>query len=196
MDKGKKPIDHQQVEEDFLSLDEDYYYDPNMILSPAALASPEFSVILSEGSGDEILARNKLITIRKPKFCLSHGVAGSGKEPTLVDEMEAAKEDFFTKFLNMNFADQSWPKMNVQDSMLPISKAADLKISGAVNKPPATPVAPETYTMPQQAPLQASEANGKPIVFRKTMPPHVLAEVALYDPKRAKRYLFLVLLAL
>lgn len=105
---------------------------------------------------------------------------------------QVAKEDFFSKFMSMNSVGDPVPSM-AQYSMSPASNTGVLPMPQADDNldEMADPVQPISHKLagnnPDPAP--ADDNKGKPVVFRKTMPPHVLAQVAIFDPKRAKRYI-------
>ncbi|XP_024046668.1 probable transcription factor PosF21 [Citrus clementina] len=166
MDKGKRPIQ----EEENLSSPLDDYHTNNMILPPTPLAPPGFSVLNFEGSGS------------------------SSKETTAasaVDDMDqVAKEDFFSKFLSMTVAGAPVPSME-EYSMSSASNTGVLPMAQAdgYHDEMADPILPISHKLAgnKPPPATADDDKDKPLVFKKTMPPHELAQLAMFDPKRAKR---------
>ncbi|KAL9453949.1 hypothetical protein AB3S75_009537 [Citrus x aurantiifolia] len=166
MDKGKRPIQ----EEENLSSPLDDYHTNNMIFPPTPLAPPGFSVLNFEGAGS------------------------SSKETTsasAVDDMDqVAKEDFFSKFLSMSVAGAPVPSME-EYSMSSASNTGVLPMAQAddYHDEMADPILPISHKLAgsKPPPAAADDDKDKPLVLKKTMPPHELAQIAIFDPKRAKR---------
>ncbi|KAJ0113723.1 hypothetical protein Patl1_03202 [Pistacia atlantica] len=111
---------------------------------------------------------------------------GFAKETPLVGEMDGNKEDFFSKFLTMNF--------NENSSNVEVNFKAPTPNSGIspVAQPPPNPRLPRLPRTPklslQTNPrAQRRSVKTKPYIFRKTMPREELEKLAIHDPKRAKR---------
>ena len=124
------------------------------------------------------------------------GAGSPSKETTAasaVDDMDqVAKEDFFSKFLSMSVAGAPVPSME-EYSMSSASNTGVLPMAQAdgYHDEMADPILPISHKLAgnKPPPATADDDKDKPLVFKKTMPPHELAQLAMFDPKRAKRYI-------
>ena len=112
---------------------------------------------------------------------------GLANETSALDEMEEAGENFFSKFISINLT-------TLIDSPSPAFELSSVNVPTSSN--PAPPTSPPTQV---QAPLETIMSLPVPVAapapaptsieLRKAMSPVALAELALHDPKKAKRYI-------
>lgn len=163
MDKGKNPM---------LLEDEDMFFMHGY--------QPQFP------DGENLLVSNNT------SFYDKHEGSGSGlgsdlglglvDGTSILDELEEAEENFFSKFISMNIGLIDSPAFETS-SVVPA---------------PSNPVDPSTDPVPQEqapsetivslpAPAGSTDDAPQPIV-RRCLSAAALAEIAQHDPKRAKRY--------